>query len=187
MAAAAAPSFHSTRETTNYARLCRLLVDVGSDVLRKTFEKKRPTGNLDTVLSSPSVHKVLLSLKKKVLNPQQWGKLYPPIKSSVIKEFRYHSTDGFAEEYMRSCSSSYRLGYTSSCNRHNPWGRYRSHQVLQKHSLWSCQPGLSWWPNIQSILAVHPRCTGETGGSWLPKCYLWSEKGMHGPWFRRTL
>ena len=120
MAAAAAPSFHSTRETTNYARLCRLLVDVGSDVLRETFEKKRPTGNLDTVLSSPSVHKVLLSLKKKVLNPQQWGKLYPPIKSSVIKEFRYHSTDGFAEEYMRSCSSSYRLGYTSSCNRHNP-------------------------------------------------------------------
>ena len=83
MAAAAAPSFHSTRETTNYARLCRLLVDVGSDVLRETFEKKRPTGNLDTVLSSPSVHKVLLSLKKKVLNPQQWGKLYPPIKSSV--------------------------------------------------------------------------------------------------------
>lgn len=83
MATAAAPSFHSTKETTNYARLCRLLVDVGSDVLRQTFEKKRPPGNLDTVLSSPPVHAVLQSLKKKVLNPQQWGKLYPAVRSSV--------------------------------------------------------------------------------------------------------
>ena len=83
MATAAAPSFHSSKETTNYARLCRLLVDVGSDVLREAFEKKRPTGNLDTVLSSPPVHTVLQSLKKKVLNPLQWGKLYPAVRSSV--------------------------------------------------------------------------------------------------------
>ena len=80
MATAAAPSFHSSKETTNYARLCRLLVDVGSDVLREAFEKKRPTGNLDTVLSSPPVHTVLQSLKKKVLNPLQWGKLYPAVR-----------------------------------------------------------------------------------------------------------
>ena len=83
MASAAAPSFHSTKETTNYARLCRLLVDVGSHVLRETFDKKRPPGNLDTVLLSPPVHAVLHALKKKVLNPLQWGKLYPAIKSSV--------------------------------------------------------------------------------------------------------
>ena len=84
MAAAVAPSFPSTRETTNYARLCRLLVDVGSDVLRETFDKKRPPGNLDTVLSSPSVHSVLQSLRKKrILKPLQWSKLYPAIKSSV--------------------------------------------------------------------------------------------------------
>ncbi|PFX11469.1 E3 ubiquitin-protein ligase DZIP3, partial [Stylophora pistillata] len=84
MATAAAPSFHSTKETTNYARLCRLLVEVGSDVLRQTFEKKRPPGNLDTVLSSPPVRAVLLSLKKKgVLKPQQWDKLYPAVRSSV--------------------------------------------------------------------------------------------------------
>ena len=84
MAAAVAPSFPSTRETTNYARLCRLLVDVGSDVLRETFDKKRPPGNLDTVLSSLSVHPVLQSLRKRrILNPLQWGKLYPAMKSSV--------------------------------------------------------------------------------------------------------
>ena len=87
MAAAVAQSFPSTRETTNYARLCRLLVDVGSDVLRETFDKKRPPGNLDTVLSSPPVHAVLQLLKnRKVLNPLQWGKLYPAIKSSVSSQ-----------------------------------------------------------------------------------------------------
>ena len=81
--ASAAPTFHSTKESTNYARLCRLLVDVGAHVLRETFDKKRPPGSLDSILSSPAVHVVLLSLKKKVLNPLQWGKLYPAIKSSV--------------------------------------------------------------------------------------------------------
>ncbi|KAL9965331.1 hypothetical protein ACROYT_G029119 [Oculina patagonica] len=82
--ASAAPSFPSTKETTNYARLCRLLVDVGSQVLRETFNRVRPPGSLHTVLSDPAVHAKLQSLKnKKVLNPSQWSKLYPAIKSSV--------------------------------------------------------------------------------------------------------
>ena len=82
--ASAAPTFHSTKETTNYARLCRLLVDVGAHVLRETFDKKRPTGSLDTVLSIPPVHATLQALRtKRVLNATQWGKLYPAIKSSV--------------------------------------------------------------------------------------------------------
>ena len=82
MATAAAPSFHEKR--TNYARLCRLLVEVSSHVLRETFNKKRPPGNLHTVLSTPKVHDALQELKRrKVLNPSQWGKLYPAMKSSV--------------------------------------------------------------------------------------------------------
>ena len=82
--ASAAPTFHSTKETANYARLCRLLVDVGTHVLRETFDKKRPVGSLDTVLSTPPTHAILQSLRtKRVLNPLQWGKLYPAIKSSV--------------------------------------------------------------------------------------------------------
>ena len=82
--ASAAPTFNSTKETTNYARLCRLLVDVGAHVLRETFDKKRPTGSLDTVLSTPSTHALLQTLRtKRVLNPTQWGKLYPAITSSV--------------------------------------------------------------------------------------------------------
>ena len=51
---------------------------------------------------------------------------------SFFKKFRYHSTDGPAKEHLWSCSSGYRLGYTSSRYRHNPWGRFRSYQVLQK-------------------------------------------------------
>ena len=82
--ASSTPAFVSTKETANYARLCRLLVDVGSHVLRETFDRKRPPGNLRTVLSSPPVHAVMRSLRKKrVLNPLQWNKLYPAIPSSV--------------------------------------------------------------------------------------------------------
>ena len=80
----AALMFSSTRENTNYARLCRLLVDVGSQVLREVFDKIRPVGGLDTVLGSTSVSATLQSLRhKNILNPLQWRNLYPAIKSSV--------------------------------------------------------------------------------------------------------
>ena len=80
MATAISP-FASTKETTNYARLCRLLVDVGSQVLRSTFDTIHPPATLYTVLGSTSVHYATLQSlykgRKKVLNPTQWGKLYP--------------------------------------------------------------------------------------------------------------
>ena len=77
-------AFASTQENTNYARLCRLLVDVGRTVLRDTFEIIHPPANLHVVLSSASVFSTLQSLrKKKVLNPMQWGKLFPAVASSV--------------------------------------------------------------------------------------------------------
>ncbi len=85
---ASAPSpFVSTKETTNYARLCRLLVDVGSQALRDTFDKIHPPATLHAVLSSHSVHYATLQSlyrgRKKVLNPTQWGKLYPAVSSTV--------------------------------------------------------------------------------------------------------
>ena len=90
MAAALSP-FASTKETTNYARLCRLLVDVGSQVLRSTFDKIHPPATLHTVLGSTSVHYATLQSlykgRKKVLNPTQWGKLYPthsPVSSAAF-------------------------------------------------------------------------------------------------------
>ncbi|XP_022790896.1 NLR family CARD domain-containing protein 4-like [Stylophora pistillata] len=73
-----------SKETTNYARLCRLLVDVGSQVLRDVFEKLRPPGNLNTVLNTPSVLSTLTSLKKRrVLYPAQWTKLTSSSVSSL--------------------------------------------------------------------------------------------------------
>ncbi|KAL9964257.1 hypothetical protein ACROYT_G027873 [Oculina patagonica] len=79
--------FVSTKETTNYARLCRLLVDVGSQALRETFDKIHPPATLHAILSSHSVHYATLQSlyrgRRKVLNPTQWGKLYPPVPSSV--------------------------------------------------------------------------------------------------------
>ena len=78
------PGFASTQENTNYARLCRLLVDVGCTVLRDTFDSIHPPAYLHVVLSWPSVFFTLQSLrKKKVLNPMQWGRLFPAVTSRV--------------------------------------------------------------------------------------------------------
>ena len=81
---ASAPSpFASSKETTNYARLCRLLVDLGSKALRDTFDKVHPPSTLHGVLLSnkPTLQPLYTGVGKKkvkkVLNPTQWGKLYP--------------------------------------------------------------------------------------------------------------
>ena len=74
----------STKETSNYAQLCRLLVEVGSLVLRKIFDRICPPGKLHTVLNDPTNHAKLQTLRKKrVLSISQWRKLYPAFKSSV--------------------------------------------------------------------------------------------------------
>ncbi|XP_078343653.1 uncharacterized protein LOC144629303 [Oculina patagonica] len=80
--AAATASFSSSKETTNYARLCRLLVDVGSHVLRETFDKLHPPAGLHTALTRN--HSTLQLLRtRRILNATQWGKLYPAIRTSV--------------------------------------------------------------------------------------------------------
>ena len=85
MASAASLPVSSTKETTNYARLCRLLVDVGSQALRDTFDGIHPPAGLHGVLAHTNpAHATLQFLRKKnILNPTQWGKLYPSIPSSV--------------------------------------------------------------------------------------------------------
>ena len=78
----------SSKETTNYARLCRLLVDGGTKALRYTFNSIHPPANLCDVLKSGSAeHSILQSLRKsKIINVSQWGKLYPSPPSSVTSE-----------------------------------------------------------------------------------------------------
>ena len=87
LALAAAPSFRATKETANFTLLFRLLADVSSHILRETFEKKRPPGKLDEVLSTGQVYTILRKLRKKgLLTPSQWGQLYPFTRSSVSSQ-----------------------------------------------------------------------------------------------------
>jgi len=85
MASALAPPVASTKETTNYARLCRLLVDVGSQALRNTFDRIHPPAGLHSVLAPGTpAHTTLQSLRsRRILNATQWGNLYPTIRASV--------------------------------------------------------------------------------------------------------
>ena len=77
-------SYASTKGTTNYARLCRLVVAVGSQTLRKTFDSIHPPAGLHGVLKKSPAHLILQTLRKRrILNPTQWAKLYPPSPSSV--------------------------------------------------------------------------------------------------------
>ena len=78
MATAAA----STKETTNYARLCRMLVDVGTQALRDKFNGIHLPANLQAVLAANKP--MLQTLRaRKIINPTQWGKLFPAIPNSV--------------------------------------------------------------------------------------------------------
>ena len=82
--ASSTTSYASTKETTNYARLCCLIVDVGSHALRNKFDSIHPPAGLHGVLTKPPAHPILQTLRKKrILNPTQWAKLYPPSPLSV--------------------------------------------------------------------------------------------------------
>ena len=80
--ASAVPTFSSTKETTNYARLCRLVVDVGTQVFRDTFDAIHAPTNLHKVLAGNKA--TLRTLRNRnVINATQWGKLFPAISTSV--------------------------------------------------------------------------------------------------------
>ncbi|XP_068700679.1 protein NLRC3-like isoform X2 [Montipora foliosa] len=69
---------------TNYTLLCCLLVRLGSQVLRDTFDRIIRPQDLCGALKREPVHSKLRSLKKEgILNPVQWSKLYPVKSSSV--------------------------------------------------------------------------------------------------------
>ena len=79
-----AQEFTFQRKRTNYARLCRLLVSVGSQVLKKIFDTIIPPQNLRNVLKRDPTHSKLQSfLKEGIVNSMQWSKLYPATPSSV--------------------------------------------------------------------------------------------------------
>ena len=59
----------------NFNRICQLLIDKGSDALRRAFHGKYPPSTLAAALHS---HKTTLQrLRYTVINPPQWRLLYP--------------------------------------------------------------------------------------------------------------
>ncbi|CAB4028978.1 Hypothetical predicted protein, partial [Paramuricea clavata] len=88
----------SSDETFNGTKLMRLILDGGTEALRNAFQKTHP-GNLQVVLSctcssttyasSTCNHHILSNLKsRKIINQNQWGKLYPaPPNHPNIKDF----------------------------------------------------------------------------------------------------
>ena len=80
--ASVTPATPTTKETTNYARLCRVLVDVGTCALRDCFDAICAPPTLHTILAAS--HPSLKSLRsRRIINATQWGKLFPAIPASV--------------------------------------------------------------------------------------------------------
>ena len=74
--ASATPTSSSTKEATNYARLCRVLVDKGTCALRDCFDTICSPPTLRTVLAASQP--TLQSLRsRRIINATQWGKLFP--------------------------------------------------------------------------------------------------------------
>ncbi|XP_078383734.1 uncharacterized protein LOC144666215 [Oculina patagonica] len=71
------PVLYSSAEKTNGAKLSRLLIDGGTEVLRKLFNSYHSPTNLVAALNS-NYFTLNNLLKKKVLHKTQWDQLFPP-------------------------------------------------------------------------------------------------------------
>ena len=77
MAAAAPSPLVSSLEKTNGAKLSRLLIDGGSMVLRRIFDRYHPPANLLADLNA-NYHTLNNLLRRRVLRGPQWDLLFPP-------------------------------------------------------------------------------------------------------------
>ena len=79
MATATPSPLASSFEKINGNKLCRLLIDGGTTVLRNIFDYYHPPANLAANLSSKHIHSILTKLRhRNILNGSQWDKLFPP-------------------------------------------------------------------------------------------------------------
>ena len=69
----------------NFNRICQLLIDKGSDALRRALHAKHPPSTLATALHSH--RKTLQRLRCTVINPRQWRLLYPATGPPDSNEF----------------------------------------------------------------------------------------------------
>ena len=78
MASSSPSPLASSVEKTNGAKLSRLLIDGGTMVLRKIFDRYHPPANLQANLNANYRTLNNLLRKKRVLHQLQWKKLFPP-------------------------------------------------------------------------------------------------------------
>ena len=69
----------------NFNRICQLLIDKGSDALRRALHVVHPASNLPAALHSH--RKTLQKLRYSVINPPQWRLLYPTAGSPDSNDF----------------------------------------------------------------------------------------------------
>ncbi|XP_048578880.1 NLR family CARD domain-containing protein 3 [Nematostella vectensis] len=81
--------FPINRDSENFSRLSRLLIDGGTEALRSVFNRLHPS-----LSHSLSLHRTTLCGlwkpprgKKKILYDSQWYKLYPPTGSPSLQDF----------------------------------------------------------------------------------------------------
>ncbi|XP_020914626.1 E3 ubiquitin-protein ligase DZIP3 [Exaiptasia diaphana] len=78
----------TTKENTNFSRLCKLLIDGGTHVLRKIFDGKHPPHDLKKHLMDRRNHRILKNLKTtNILRGDQWSKLYPSVDAPTSGSF----------------------------------------------------------------------------------------------------
>ena len=80
--ACATPPTSSTKGRTNYARLCRLLVDIGTQALRDKFDAIHPPAKLHAVLAENKAELEKLR-DRRILYPAQMDKLFPSDPTQV--------------------------------------------------------------------------------------------------------
>ena len=74
-----------TKEATNYARICRLLIEVGSQVLREKFNDIHDPANLHIILHS-CMPKLKSLRSKRILSQAQWDSMNPAVHETVSSE-----------------------------------------------------------------------------------------------------
>ena len=118
--ASVTPASSSTKETTNYARLCRVIVDVSTCALRDCF---------DTICSPPTLHTVLTASQatlqslrsRRIINATQWGKLFPAVPASVSsRDFDITLLMILLRTHMWSGSTTDRIGRPACGHRRQP-------------------------------------------------------------------
>ena len=85
MMASRPPSISFTKEATNYARLCRLLIGVGSQVLREKFNGIHDPANLHVILHS-CMRKLKSLRSRRILSQAQWDSMNPAVHATVSSE-----------------------------------------------------------------------------------------------------